>query len=132
MRNTRELHRILNLNHFGTRALAVIGLFGVVFPVILYGISILLEAFPQAVSLPSGLVRQLMIGSLGVGCVLLAVFVILLIVEQIQDVLLYQVYRKSRAKRIPLADGRYECQFCGCRTLREFEHTCPVCGKVLE
>lgn len=119
---------MINLIHFGGPALTVIGLLGIVLPLLLYGLSLLL----QAVHLPYAFAQRLMVVSLALGGALLVAFIILLIVEQIQDARLYQVYRRGREKRLLLPDGHYECQFCGCRALREFEHICPVCGKTLQ
>jgi hypothetical protein len=77
-------------------------------------------------------IHSLMKLSVVVGGILLGVLIVLLLFEQIQDAMLTASYDKNRKKRIPVSPEFFECQFCGCRRVREFETTCPVCGKELE
>jgi hypothetical protein len=116
--------RILNLNHQGMLFIGLIVLFGVVIP----GIMWLLRRFIHGSTV---LLIRLMHASLILAGLLLAVFLLLLIIEQVQDYLLYRAYRKGLGKRIPLADGLAECPYCGCRQVHEYQSACPVCGKEL-
>lgn len=121
------MKRFLNLNEFGGKALVAIAIVGVGIPGVLYMVSLTLDAL--GIHWPG--MRFLIWGALGAGGLLLLGFLVLLIIEQIQDHVLYQMYLKSRGKRIRTAENLYECPYCGNRKIREFEHQCPVCGKIL-
>ncbi len=122
------MKRILNLNALSVKFLLVIGCFLIVLPAAFYAGSALLG--------PSSVFSQVCLylakGSAVIGIILLAGFIILVILEQVQDNIIYRQYLESRRKKRPLAGGLYECQFCGCRTVREFDAACPVCGEKLE
>ncbi len=122
------MKRILNTNAYGAKALLIIGFFLVVMPVIFYLGSIFLDPAHAPVRILLDLAKI----SAGIGIVLLAAFLILLVVEQAQDRIIFRQYLKNRRQKLPAGNGLYECQFCGCRTVREFDATCPVCGKSLE
>jgi predicted RNA-binding Zn-ribbon protein involved in translation (DUF1610 family) len=113
--------------NLGGKAVAVIAILGVGIPGVLYELSLALDAL--GIHWP--MMRFLVWGALGVGGLLFFGFVVLLMIEQIQDHLLYQMYLRSRGKRIRTAENLYECPYCGNRKIREFEHQCPVCGKSL-
>ncbi len=122
------MKRFLNLNSYGTRSLVVIGFFLIIVPGISYlGSQLVSTPYPMA----QFLIALAKISAL-VGAILLAAFIILLALEQVQDGIIFRQYRKQRGKKLPISDGLYECQFCGCRTVREFDAICPVCGKRLE
>ncbi len=122
------MKRILNTNTYGAAALLVIGFFLIILPVVCYAGSTFLE--------PSNILARTLLNlakiSAGVGAFLLAAFLILLVVELVQDRTIFRQYLKNRGQKQPLANGLFECQFCGCRMVREFDATCPVCGKRLE
>ncbi len=122
------MKRILNSNAYGTKSLLVIGFFLVVLPVIFYGGSALLG---QSNVLAKVMLDLAKVSAL-MGSLLLAGFIILLAVEYVQDKMIFCQYLKNRSKKQVLANGLYECQFCGCRTVHEFDATCPVCGKQLD
>ncbi len=119
------MKRILNTNAYGAKALLGIGFFLVVMPVILSLGSNFLD--------PADALARLLLDmakiSAGIGLVLLAAFLILLVVELAQDRIIFRQYLKNRSQKQPLGNGLYECQFCGCRTVRELDASCPVCGK---
>ncbi len=122
------MKRILNTNAYGTKVLLVIGFFLIVLPGLCYAGSTLLDP-------ANGLGRTLLDlakVSAGVGVFLLATFLIVLAFELAQDRIIFRQYLKNRQQKLPIAGGLYECQFCGCRTVREFDATCPACGKRLE
>ncbi|MDA8217066.1 MAG: hypothetical protein M0Z94_05545 [Dehalococcoidales bacterium] len=70
--------------------------------------------------------------SLGLGAAILLGFLLLVVAEQIQDRLFDAAYRRNHHKRLPAADGYYECQYCGNRRVGEHERTCSVCGRKLD
>ncbi len=122
------MKRILNSNAYGLKALLVIGFFLIVLPLMLY-------AGSSRPGLSKDLVQVLLVlvkGSAAVGVILLAGFILLLAVELVQDRIIFRQYLKQRGKKKLVGGGLYECQFCGCRTVREFDTTCPVCGKRLD
>ena len=122
------MKRILNLNNYGVISLLVIVLFLIVLPAVFYTASLLLGPANSI----SAVLLTLVKASAMVGTFLLAVFTILLALEQVQDRIIFRQYLKNRSKRRPIADGLYECQFCGCRTVREFDAVCLACGKSLD
>lgn len=122
------MKRILNLNDWGVKSLSVIGIFLVLLPAGFYVVSLLLG--------PTNPVSQVMLDlaktAALIGAFLLAAFVVLLVLEQVQDRIIFRQYLKKRSRKLPAAGGLYECQYCGCRTVREFDAVCPVCGKSLD
>lgn len=118
----------LNLNGPSTRIVALAGTFVIAVPLGLQLLSLLL----RAAHAPSGAVPYLQRVSIAVGLGILAVFVLLIVVEHIQDVRMDRLYRRNRRRKLPLAGGRFECQYCGNRQLQEADRSCPVCGKALE
>ena len=65
------------------------------------------------------------------GMIFLALFVLVLIIEAVHDHFLNQHYAKIKSQRLRLAGGYYECPYCGCQRVREFDRCCPVCSKEL-
>lgn len=122
------MKRKLNLNGPSTRIVKLIGTFAIVVPLGLQFLSLLL----RTVHAPGGAVPYLQRASVAVGLGILAVFILLIVVEYVQDVWMDRLYRHNRRRRLPLADGLFECQHCGNRHLREADRSCPVCGKALE
>ncbi len=121
------MRRILNLNAVGGRFLLAIALLLGALPALLW----LCSLFLRAVHLNTASIPYLIRLSLISGGLLLAAFLILTALEQVQDAYLHRVYLRGRAKRIRLSSGESECPYCGNRQLQEFEKRCPVCGKDL-
>ncbi len=118
----------LNLIHVGIRFVAAIGMLLLVVPSVLYAVYVLLDWM----GVRSTSLYSLAVVSIGAGLLLLAIFIILLVIEQIQDRTVDTLYRKQRQNKLALADGYYECQFCGNRRLRGNATRCAVCGAIVE
>ena len=121
------MRRILNLNQPGIILIKFIGLFIAVIPAVLYGILLLLND-TKAVNILFGAIRV----SFAVGILVLVVLLVLIIVEQIQDHYIDTHYQKNRARKLPLTNGNYECQYCGNQKVKENDKTCQVCGRELK
>ncbi|HLO17615.1 MAG TPA: zinc ribbon domain-containing protein [Anaerolineales bacterium] len=121
------MRRVLNLNHPGTIFVKIIGLFAVAIPTVLYGI-LLLWNEPE-------IVRTLLLSmiriSFGIAAFVLIVLLVLIAAEQIQDHYIDVQYQKNRDRKLLLANGNYECQYCGNQKIKESDKTCPVCGREL-
>ncbi len=121
------MKRPLNLNELGYRFLAAIGLFGIVIPAALGLLSLVLARLNISTLDLATLVRLSALIAVAIGAVLL----LLVMVERIQDNLFDKVYRRNRRNKIRLADGAYECQYCGNRQVGKNDTHCAVCGKRL-
>jgi hypothetical protein len=121
------MRRFLNLNQPGTILVKVIGFFVVLLPAVLYGIALIWSE--------TGILRTLLLSlisvSFVVGTIVFVVFLVLIVVEQIQDHYFDAQYQKQRSQKVFLANGYYECQYCGNQKVRENDQTCSVCGKEL-
>jgi hypothetical protein len=121
-------NRVLNLNAPAGKMLAGVAVLGGGIPLLLYLTSRLLSrlgvAWPAAGLWIKGFIY------LGLG--LLGLFILLVMIEQIQDAMLLRNYRTGRKARMQYSDEFAECPYCGNRRLRSFEQSCPVCGKRLE
>jgi hypothetical protein len=119
------MRRLLNLNQPGVVFVKLIGFFLVLIPSVLYGIVLLW--------LETGIVRTLLLSiikvSFVVGAFVFIVFLALIVLEQIQDHFFDIQYQKQRCQKVLLANGYYECQYCGNQRVREHDKTCDVCGK---
>ena len=69
--------------------------------------------------------------SVAIGVVLLGLFVLLLLIESVQDRLLNAYYLKIKNRKLRLTGGYYECPYCGSQKLRADDRRCPVCYKDL-
>jgi len=116
--------RFLNLNGIGGKFLIAISVFLIGIP----GCGWILER--AGIHLPA--LGWLINASLWTGAGLLVVFIFLIVIEQWFDARLFHKHRAALNKRIPLGNGYAECPSCGFRRLRDFETTCPVCGKELQ
>ncbi len=117
----------LNLNGPGATFCALIGIFTIVIPI---GLS----AADGLLSLTSGnreLIPLLIGLSFGVGLTLLVLFIILLLIEWVQDRHLDTVHRRNRHRKLPLSAAHYECQYCGNRQVKADDRYCRVCGRAL-
>lgn len=121
------MRRMLNLNQPSIVFAKIVGLFIVVIPALLYGISLLSDR----VEIVNILLRAIKI-SFAIGASVLVVLLLLIIVEQIQDHYFDVAYQKSRGTKLLLANGNYECQYCGNRQVKENDKTCQVCGRELK
>jgi hypothetical protein len=119
------MRRFLNLNQPGILFLKLIGLFTVMIPAVLY---VFLLAFRVAESIRSLLFGVIKV-SFVVGALICVVFLVLIIVEQVQDHYFDVQYQKQRDQKIFLGQGDYECQYCGNQKVRENDRICSVCGR---
>ncbi len=117
----------INSIHFGPRVVAIIGLLTLAAPAVLYlcysvlgFLGIHLELILSAVSI-----------SFAAGVALLALFVLLLGVEFVQDRSRDRQYKRTRMRKLEISEGWYECQACGNRLLRAEDKACDVCGQRL-
>lgn len=117
----------LNLNEPGSRLLSI-ALVLLAVSACQYGFAWILGRFIGQVSWLKDLAWVLA----GAGALLLLVLGILLGIEAYQDRAMEASYRKQRSRRLPVENGRYECQFCGSRRVREADPVCPVCGHELQ
>jgi hypothetical protein len=118
--------RVLNLNAPAAKICAWIGVFLVVIPGLLYLV--------ELVDLSGSLLPWLSLATHAswiTGGLLLGGFILLIILEQIQDKLLTDRYHKNRHRKLKIATDRYECQYCGNREVKEADKTCRICGKDL-
>ncbi len=121
------MRRILNLNAAGGRFLLAIALLLGAIPALLWLCSLLL----RATRLNTAIIPYLIKLSLILGGLVLVGFVILIVLEQVQDAYLHRVYLRGRGTRIRLTSGESECPYCGNRQVQEFDKRCQVCGKEL-
>jgi len=117
------MKRILNLNDFSLPALKVIAIISLGIPAALFLAAYLLDR--AGLHLP--LLERLIWVSFGIGGILILLFFLLVVLEQVQDHMLYKRYLQQRGQP---AQG--ECPFCGNRMLRSFEYFCPMCGQQLK
>jgi uncharacterized paraquat-inducible protein A len=117
--------RTLNLNQSGLVFVGVIGFLMVLIPGVSYGILLVWNK--------NGIIRDLLVGikkaSFVLGAVVLVVFLVLIVVEQVQDHYFDTWYQKQRSQKVVLANGYYECQYCGNQRVRENDSSCNVCGR---
>jgi len=116
------MKRILNLNGISGSALVIIAMTGLVVPGALLLISRLFDRGGLHLPALEWLARFFWLA----GGVLLVLFFVLVVLEHIQDAIIYRQYLQGRRQAV---EG--ECPFCGYRPVRAFEHSCPVCGETL-
>ncbi len=115
----------INSNRYGGRILALAGITGIVLPLGLYLVARLLDLSGREDFIPLFLMKI----SIAVGATIIGSFILLLTVEFIQDRILDAYCSKNEKQRLPLANGHYECPYCGARNLSALDKQCPVCGK---
>jgi hypothetical protein len=113
------MKRFLNLNEISLPILMALFITGLGIPAGLYLSARLLEHFRLHWPLLDLLARVF----IGIGAFLLLLFFLLVVVEQIQDHLLYRRYLRERGKQI-----QDECPYCGIRQIHPFDYVCPVYG----
>jgi hypothetical protein len=121
------MKRLLNLNDTSLRAVLVLLISG--------GLSILLHLVGLILGHLGLQATWLEAGSrlfLWVTFILLGLFLLLLIVEGIQDAVYDAIYRRRLGIRLQGPGSFFECPFCGSQRVRAFDRVCPVCGKELE
>jgi hypothetical protein len=118
------MRRLLDLNQPSQLFVRVIGIFMVLIPAALYGIVLLWNE--------PGKIKNFLLSIINVsfliGTFVLIVFVVLIVAEHVQDRYFDAQYQKQRSQKILLANGYYECQYCGNQRVRENDRTCEVCG----
>jgi hypothetical protein len=118
----------INSIGYADRILTVIGVLIIILPLALYIGSLflgLLGIKSASLLIAAGLF-------IATGLILLIGFIILLIIEQFQDRYLDIHYFKSKRQKLNLANGYYECPYCGSQKVSEFDKQCPVCYKELQ
>jgi len=105
--------------------LKVIGFFVVLLPAVLYSIVLVWNGAGTVTDLLMSMIKT----SFVVGAFVFIIFLVLIVVEQIQDHYYDVRYQKQRSQKVLLADGFYECQYCGNQKVRENDKSCHVCGK---
>jgi uncharacterized paraquat-inducible protein A len=119
------MRRFLNLNQPSMIFLKVIGFFLVLLPAVLYMIEL---AWSRTGIITTRLLSMIKV-SFAMGAFLSIVFLVLIVAEQIQDHYYDVRYQKQRSQKMLLANGFYECQYCGNQKVREDDKSCNVCGK---
>jgi hypothetical protein len=115
----------INSIGYGHRIFAVIAVLIIAVPLVLY----LCSWFLGRLGIETMAILFTIRVSVTAGVVLLVLFVLLLAIEFIQDRFLDTYYAKAQNQKLRLADGYYECQYCGSQKVRAFDKQCPVCGK---
>ncbi len=121
------MRRLLDLNQPSVAFLKIIVLFVAVIPAILFLVAWLLDSI--GVRVPA--VQPAALASLVLGLIVLAILLGLIVLEQVQDHYFNAHYQRQRAHKLPLAEGNYECQYCGNRQVQAEDSTCAVCGTKL-
>jgi uncharacterized paraquat-inducible protein A len=119
------MRRLLNLNQPSTMFLKVIVFFVVLLPAILYSIVLVWNETGTITTLLLSMINV----SMGVGACVFIIFLILIVIEQIQDHYYDVRYQKQRSQKVVLANGHYECQYCGNQKVQENDKSCNVCGR---
>ncbi len=117
----------LNSIRYGPKFLSLIGLLTMGIPAALYLCHYLLERM----GIQLELLHPAILISVAIGLGLLAIFLILLVVEFVQDQQQDIRYRQSLGNKVKISDGIFECPYCGSRKVREQDTQCGVCGKTL-
>lgn len=121
------MRRVLNLNQPSTVFLKLMGVFIFMIPAVLYCTLLLLNDAKI-----SDVLRPTIEISFAIGASVFVVLLVLIIAEQIQDHYIDVQYQKNRGQKLPLAGGKYECQYCGNQKVKENDKTCLVCGRELK
>lgn len=66
--------------------------------------------------------------SMGLGLLVLLVFIVILAIEFRQDKRLYLYHKKRRNVKIPLVNDFYECQNCGNTKVNLDDKSCSICN----
>ena len=63
-----------------------------------------------------------------IGIIMLLVFSIVLFIELHQDKRMNEYYNSCRNTKNKIGEGKYECQSCGNRDVKESSKVCNICG----
>lgn len=121
------MRRPLNLNPHAGRLLALTTALLALGPAVLWLSGQLLLATGHD---PRWLLRLARV-SVAAGLGLLGLFLLLVLVEQVQDARYDRAYRRQQARKLALPGGGYECQYCGNRQVGAADRRCSVCGRKL-
>jgi len=66
--------------------------------------------------------------SLGIGFIIIFLFIGFLSIEFCQDRRLERKYLNIRKNKMALENGKFECQFCGNRQITAMDRICIICG----
>lgn len=117
----------INSIRYAYQILVVISVLTIVVPIALYIGYMLLGQFGiNGIALKFG-IRI----SIAIGFTLLALLVLLLIIEAVQDHIQNARYIENKRHKLRLANGSYECQYCGYQKVRASDQRCPVCSRDL-
>lgn len=119
------MRRLLNLNESSLVFVKIISLLLVLIPAILYAVVLL----SSEVSIIRIILMRMIKVSFVAGVFVSIGFLVLIVVEQMQDHYFDVEYKKQRCQKLLLANGDYECQYCGNQKVRKNDKTCSVCGK---
>jgi hypothetical protein len=122
----KRFPRLLNLNEVGAKILAVAGILGLVIPAGAFAVSLLLSALGFSWE-PYPLMRFFGLAGGIVGAGLL----VMVVIELVQDHLVYLDFLKHQTQRLPISESYSECPYCGNRQVLKVETTCRVCGHTL-
>lgn len=109
----------INSIGYGAKVIGIGMLFALIIPIIISVISCFIElAFLNIFAKVSCIV----------GGIILFAFFILLMIELHQDKRLNSYYEGQKNRKLPLENGRYECQACGNREVGVKDKICRICG----
>lgn len=66
--------------------------------------------------------------SIRIGLTFLALFIVFLMIELHQDKRLDRYDQQHRDRKVPLGNGRYECQTCGNKNFSKRDEYCSLCS----
>ena len=121
------MNRSLNLNHFAAKVLLAGLLLWAGMPALLWLVDRLLAILGTHLPLQEVLVSV----SMTAGGLLLLGLLLLIILEQVQDALIYRHYQRNVVHRLRISADTFECPYCGCREVHSYQRQCPCCWKVL-
>jgi hypothetical protein len=112
--------RKINSIWYGTRILAVCGLFLIAIPAVSY---LLFTTF-----LRTAVMIAIIKVSMVIGGVILLIFCIILAIELQQDRRINLKYKQLRYRKILINNEVFECQNCGSRKAKREDTYCRECG----
>lgn len=110
----------INSVWYGSRVLAVGGVFAIVIPSLLCLFHTLFIKYK--------IVSILIKISIAVGITILGLFSLMLVIELKQDKNISLQYNKVKHQKIQITSSLYECQYCGNRMVKKEDLFCKVCN----